>query len=414
MAENKKHIRMPLCFKEFQCVGGSCEDNCCIGWDVEIDKTTYQLYQKVKDRELSQLFHDCIYKNPHSYDSNIDYALVELAENNRCSFLNEKHLCKIQAKLGHDYLSNVCATYPRYSNEINGVIEYSLNVSCPEAARLILTNRQGLSFLNEEKNTSPKMIINCTVNTNANGGNILLKHFIELREFTVSVLQNRDYNLWERILILGYVYKELQEIEDGTNVVPVSKLIDVFSKKIQIGDWKAELSSPAADNMLQCKLIKEITENLNNLKVIDSQNYISFVEECSMGLGITARSDSYSDGKAYQKAFDQYYRPFMKDHEYLLENYLVNYVFGGLFPAAESTEPFEAYMMLVIRYALIKYNLIGISAFRKGLTEKDCVRFIQVFSKAIEHHHTYLEGITSKMSKKKQFSLSVAELLIKN
>ena len=414
MAEIIKKIRKPLCFNEFECIGGSCEDNCCIGWDVEIDKTTYQRYQTVPDKDLSQLFRDCIYKNPDSYDSNIDYALVELTKNNRCSFLNEKNLCKIQAKLGHDYLSNVCATYPRYSNEINGVVEYSLNVSCPEAARLILTNRHGLSFIHEEKKISSKIIINCAVNTDENGGNLLLKHFIELREFTVSILQNRDYKLWERILILGYVYNDLQEVADGTSVVPVKKMIDVFNKKIKSGDWKAELSSPGADNSLQCKLIKEITEKQNHLNVIDSENYRDLLEECARGLGITSRTDSEADGKAYQKSFDQYYKPFMSTHDYLLENYLVNYVFGGLFPAAESTEPFEAYMMLVIRYALIKYNLIGIGAFRKGLTEKDCIRFIQVFSKAIEHHHTYLEGIASHLKNKNYFSLAYAGLLVKN
>lgn len=328
--------------------------------------------------------------------------------------MNEKNLCKIQAKLGHDYLSNVCATYPRYSNEINGVVEYSLNVSCPEAARLILTNRHGLSFIHEEKKISSKIIINCAVNTDENGGNLLLKHFIELRDFTVSILQNRDYKLWERILILGYVYNDLQEVADGTSVVPVKKMIDVFNKKIKSGDWKAELSSPGADNSLQCKLIKEITEKQNHLNVIDSENYRDLLEECARGLGITSRTDSEADGKAYQKSFDQYYKPFMSTHDYLLENYLVNYVFGGLFPAAESTEPFEAYMMLVIRYALIKYNLIGIGAFRKGLTEKDCIRFIQVFSKAIEHHHTYLEGIASHLKNKNYFSLAYAGLLVKN
>ena len=104
----------------------------------------------------------------------------------------------------------------------------------------------------------------------------------------------------------------------------------------------------------------------------------------------------------------------MKNHEYLIENYLVNYVFGGLFPAAESTKPFEAYRMLAIRYALIEYYLIGISAFRKGLTEEDCIRFIQVFSKAIEHHHTYLESIASYMKRRKYDTLPCLALLIKN
>ena len=29
--------RVPTYFNEFACIGGACEDNCCIGWEVDID-----------------------------------------------------------------------------------------------------------------------------------------------------------------------------------------------------------------------------------------------------------------------------------------------------------------------------------------------------------------------------------------
>lgn len=414
MAEMKTHARMPVCFKEFQCTGGSCEDNCCIGWDVEIDKQTWQKYKKVKDKELSQLFRNSIFENPDSYDHNVDFAIVELANNNRCPFLNEDHLCKIQAKLGHDYLSNVCAAYPRYVNKINGVAEYSLNVSCPEAARLVLTKQQGLAFSSEKQNTSSKTIINFQVNTTEQSENSMVKYFVELRSFTISLLQNRNYLLWERILMLGYFYKELQQSIHGQDIVPVPNLIETFTQKIENGEWRSEISSIRADNAFQLRVIKEITDKLNTATEIDSQKYICFTEEFSKGIGISAKSNSEAEGEAYKRAYEQYYEPFMKNHEYLIENYLVNYVFGGLFPAAESTKPLEAYRMLAIRYALIKYYLIGISAYRKGLTERDSVQFIQTFSKAIEHHHTYLEVISAYMNRKKYNTMPYIELIIKN
>ncbi len=415
MAEMKTLARMPVCFKEFQCTGGGCEDNCCIGWDVEIDKQTWQKYKKVKDKELSHLFRNSIFENPDSYDHNVDYAIVELAKNNRCPFLNEDHLCKIQAKLGHDSLSNVCAAYPRYVNEINGVAEYSLNVSCPEAARLVLSNQQGLAFSSEKQNTSSKTIINFVVNTTEHSGNSMVKYFVELRSFTISLLQNRKYLLWERILMLGYFYKELQQQSThGRDVVPVHRLIESFSQRIEKDEWRVEISSIPADNPSQLRVMKEITDKLNTATEIDSQKYICFTEEFSKGIGISAKSNLEAEGEAFKRAYEQYYEPFMKSHAYLVENYLVNYVFGGLFPAAESTKPFEAYRMLAIRYTLIKYYLIGISAYRKGLTERDCVQFIQVFSKAIEHHHTYLEGISAYMNRKKYNTMPYIELLLKN
>ncbi|HYE67892.1 MAG TPA: flagellin lysine-N-methylase, partial [Anaerovoracaceae bacterium] len=280
MVDKKKHVRMPFYFNEFRCTGGVCEDNCCIGWDVEIDKQTYQKYQKVKDKELTLLFLNSIFKNPDSYDPKVDYAIVGLSKNNRCPFLNEKQLCKIQAKLGHDYLSNVCAAYPRYVNEINGVAEYSLNVSCPEAARLILTNKQGLAFSSEKHETSSNTIINFVVNTNEHNGSPMVKYFVELRSFTISLLQNRKYPLWERILLLGYFYKQLDQSMQG-NVVAVPRLIEIFLQKIEKDEWRAEISSIRADNTLQFRIMKDITDNLNTVTEIDSQRYIRFTEEFS-------------------------------------------------------------------------------------------------------------------------------------
>ncbi len=34
-------MRYPIYLKEFKCIGGECEDSCCIGWDVDIDKFTF-------------------------------------------------------------------------------------------------------------------------------------------------------------------------------------------------------------------------------------------------------------------------------------------------------------------------------------------------------------------------------------
>jgi lysine-N-methylase len=422
MTETKKKIRMPDYFNKFQCIGGGCEDNCCIGWDVEIDRCSFQKYQKVKDQELSKLISSRIFINEDSFDKNVDYAIVQLEKNNRCPFLNEKHLCRIQARLGHDFLSNVCRTYPRYANEVNGVDEYSVNVSCPEAARLILTDKNGIVFSAEDQIPYPGMIINFSVNTNAGNGKILMKYFEELRQLTISMLQNRAYSLSERIRYLGGFYRELEDMQPHKDLKRKGQNIDLNIKKLMasVPEKIAKGKTPESGKLpLQYRRMSEIIEHLNKTTEIDSKRFIRFTEEFSAGLGFldlvgTETEELGVKGReaAYCIAYEKYYRPFMESREHLMENYLVNYVFGGLFPAAESTRPFEAYMMLVLRYAMIKYYLIGIGAFREGLTEETAVQFIQVFSKAVEHHHTYLQGAMSYIKRKKYGTLSFSALLL--
>ena len=39
--------RVPTYFNEFVCIGGACEDNCCIGWEVDIDDESLEVYNSV-------------------------------------------------------------------------------------------------------------------------------------------------------------------------------------------------------------------------------------------------------------------------------------------------------------------------------------------------------------------------------
>ena len=49
-------------------------------------------------------------------------------------------LCRIQAELGHDALCETCREFPRLRHDFGDFIELGLELSCPEAARLILAH----------------------------------------------------------------------------------------------------------------------------------------------------------------------------------------------------------------------------------------------------------------------------------
>lgn len=63
---------------------------------------------------------------------------VMTIENGRCPMWRQDGLCQIQAELGHDALCKVCREFPRLKHDYGAFIEYGLELSCPEAARLIL------------------------------------------------------------------------------------------------------------------------------------------------------------------------------------------------------------------------------------------------------------------------------------
>ena len=60
-------------------------------------------------------------------------------EDGRCPMWRQDGLCRIQAELGHDALCQTCREFPRLRHDYGTFIEHGLELSCPEAARLILS-----------------------------------------------------------------------------------------------------------------------------------------------------------------------------------------------------------------------------------------------------------------------------------
>lgn len=70
--------------------------------------------------------------------------------NSRCAFLNDKNLCDLYKELGPGALCDTCRMYPRHTEEYEGLRELSLSLSCPEAARIMLSCKDPVRFLEEE------------------------------------------------------------------------------------------------------------------------------------------------------------------------------------------------------------------------------------------------------------------------
>ena len=120
----------PSYYKKFRCIADKCEHSCCIGWEIDIDKNTAKKYQK-----LNGGYGEVVKASVSAEDS----PHFKLSESDRCPHLDERGLCKIILNMGDDYLCDICREHPRFYNYTN-VAEVGLGMSCPEAARLILSS----------------------------------------------------------------------------------------------------------------------------------------------------------------------------------------------------------------------------------------------------------------------------------
>ncbi|MDD4588572.1 MAG: flagellin lysine-N-methylase [Heliobacteriaceae bacterium] len=406
-------LLVPQYLRQFKCIGPQCEDTCCIGWRVNIDHPTYRQYRRLKHPELKPDLDKYIKRN-RSTPSEDHYAKVKLNPDSRCPFLTEKSLCRIQLTLGEDYLSDVCATYPRTANEINDVLEKSATMSCPEAARLALLNPAIMEFDEIEEPATVRNIVSGKIDTHQLAvARKPQRYFWELRIFTIGLLQNRQYRLPERLIILGLFHQRLQELIEHRQPEKIPELIAKYANLTGTDELQSQLAQIPVQVAIQMELLKELADE-RIFKGVNSRRYLACFAEFLTGIQYTKEALVEDIADRYQKAETEHYLPFMGEHEYILENYLVNYVFKNLYPFTGNKDLFDNYVMLVIHYALIKLHLIGMAAFHQGLTEDLVIKLIQSFAKTVEHNQQYLQHVFDLLKNNGYTTMAYMAILIKN
>ena len=196
-------IRKPSYFDRFRCIADRCPDSCCKEWDVCIDPDTAALY-----RELPGALGQRLRAVMAEEDGNIYMAI----ENGRCPMWRSDGLCRIQAELGHDTLCKTCRDFPRLTHDYGDFIEYGLELSCPEAARMIFAHpvEPLCEYSSELPETAPEY--------DAEVMSLLLRS----RETALSLLCNAAYAPNEALAILLLFAHNTQQQIDGAEALPFS------------------------------------------------------------------------------------------------------------------------------------------------------------------------------------------------
>ena len=118
----------PDFYNRFRCLAGACPDSCCHEWEVDVDADAAARYLAMEG-SLGDRLRQVLKESPDGYTMTI--------ENRRCPMWRQDGLCEIQAQLGHDALCQTCRDFPRLRHDYGEFVELGLELSCPEAARLL-------------------------------------------------------------------------------------------------------------------------------------------------------------------------------------------------------------------------------------------------------------------------------------
>lgn len=252
------YYRKPHYYEKFSCTADQCPDTCCAGWQIVIDENSLEKYSNVSGDFGIRLL------------NSIDWGegIFEQYEK-RCSFLNSENLCDIYKELGAEALCDTCRLYPRHIEEFENLREFSLSLSCPIAAKMILECQEPVRFLEEqdEKEECEEDFEDFDF--------LLFDCLLEVREKLFSIVQNRAIPIEKRMYCVLRTAKNFQDAldegelfeRDFTGEIELClqektegfssdyyEIIQVLRKdllrlEVLREDWKTNLK--AADNLFQ-------------------------------------------------------------------------------------------------------------------------------------------------------------------
>ncbi|HEY9581905.1 MAG TPA: flagellin lysine-N-methylase [Savagea sp.] len=379
---------VPEYVPKFQCLGGACEDTCCKGWSIAIDKPTYLSYRKLKNPRLKKRLLAIINRDRRS-TSDRTYAKMNLNESGYCPLYTEDGWCGLQQEAGVEMLPSLCIEYPRAVNVVQNVYERSMTLSCPEVTRLVLLNEHGLSFTEIEEPSAFELTRNYKISDPSTA-----QLLWSLRIASIRILQNRSASLENRLIVLGLFLQAMESLSLQEQLERVEELAHQYELRLTVPAFIESLEQLPTNLRYQLKMGRELLAMRLEKFGVKADLFQSIMSGVVGGLRLEEELPDEARVEVYETAYQEYYKPYMDEHEYMMENYLVNHIFKEVFPL-KSESYFTDFRELVTNYALLKFLLVGTAATFKGLNEKVIVQVFYGFSRSIEHNATYKKMVNN-------------------
>lgn len=369
---------LPRYVTRFGCIGPACEDSCCSGWNVSLDKKTFNAYRQATEPTLKPLIERTV-KRQRSMANDIHYGRIDFDSTNDDCPLMENKLCKVQATLGESYLSHTCFTYPRQSREFGGQHEQSLHLSCPEAARQALLAPDAFDFVEGTITVRADLVQKIT---SRRGMSLELMN--EVRICCMRLMRTEGLALWQRLALLGLFCERLTEAMQHGRSADMPAVIDGIVSMLGQGQIVDVLDTIAADFNAQAVVFSVLWVGKGLSDKSSSRHRINSM--ISTGLGVDLATGEANDqvlAANYIRGLERLPAA-LEAAPYLLEHYVLNEMFCDLFPF-DSGSPYDSYLRLVARFGVLRLTLAGLCN-NEALPDADLlVKTVQAHYRRFEH-----------------------------
>lgn len=340
--------RFPNYYNEFSCIADKCEATCCAGWQIVVDEESLKKYKKVTGDFKQRIKEGVDFREGVFYQK----------QGKRCAFLNDRNLCDMYTALGEEAFCETCRRYPRHIEEFENVREYTLSVSCPEAARILLSEKAPVQFYEVEVDAPEEEFDDYNP--------MVYEKLLEARGEMLKLLQNRTIPVQERAAAVWDFIQVFQEKMDGGTL---------FAEE---GIYEELIPRNPATSYEEAKALFALLHNLEFL-ADDWEETLLETEQILYAAGEAA----YEDVK---QRFMEWQKVAMPDWDIMLEQLLVYFVMTYFCGAV-----YDEYVASKIKMSVCSVFYIGEMAkalWQKNggaLTLSDFTRIVYRYSRELEH-----------------------------
>lgn len=352
-------LQIPHYYKNFKCTASDCSDNCCIGWEIDIDDQTNTFYQSQKGAFGKRLKENIVHTDCHSF------RLYE----ERCAFLNEQNLCDIILNLGENALCEICSEHPRYRSDFENLTEKGVGLCCEAAARLILSLKEKTTFETLDIPKENSIFFNDTEQ-------ILFSYFSRTRTILFSLLQNRTYKIKDRMSFILSLGEEFQFCIDSGDFSDFNSIENDYLSDTFCQEMKQDFDS---QNLFQNhELYKALLSHLQTLEVLDT-GWTDLLKKLQAELSAILSQSS---------AFDRYYAGQQYEYEQLLVYFIYRYFLNGTYDGNAYSPIFFSCISVMIIHLIDVYHWMKQN---NHLSFEQQIEIVKMYSKEIEYSTDNLE-----------------------
>lgn len=370
---------VPDYYDEFECIAGDCEDTCCAGWQIMIDKESLKKYWNEKGPYKEKLHKsiDWLQKTFHQ------------DQNKRCAFLKDDNLCEMYQKLGEKSLCKTCQSYPRHTEEFENVREISLSLSCPVVARMLLGRKESVQFKSEEREGEEEF---------AGFDLFLYSNLLDAREIIFSILQDRTMPIETRmVLCLGLAYDMENRVRSG-NLFSCDSVFQRYEKQEYLDAAKRKASKLFINMQNRYQWNQQLFKNLWKLEILRDEWEMQLAE---------SQYHLFGNGEEeYGKLIKRFKWWMQEESKYdwavIAEQLMVYYVFT-YFCGAVYDERIFMNLQMAVGCTEIIWNLLAARWLKneETLDMDDIVEITYLFSRELEHSDDNLKTMWRLLEKQR-------------